>query len=50
MVNNKFRIWIVKFGRTASLQIAYVAGPHKKCVNFKHFYVEIERKSLMCNT
>ncbi len=30
MVNNKFRIWLVRFGRTASLQIAYVAGatPH----------------------
>ncbi len=27
--NNKFRIWLVRFGRTASLQIAYVAGPHR---------------------
>ena len=29
MVNNKFRIWLVRFGRTASLQIAYVAEPHR---------------------
>jgi hypothetical protein len=29
MVNNKFRICLVRFGRTASLQIAYVAGPHR---------------------
>ena len=28
MVNNKLCIWLVRFGRTASLQIAYVAGPH----------------------
>ncbi len=26
MVNNKLCIWLVRFGRTASLQIAYVAG------------------------
>ena len=25
MVNHKFRIWLVRFGRTASLQIASVA-------------------------
>jgi hypothetical protein len=30
MVNHKFSIWLVKFGCTASLQIAYVAGPHKR--------------------
>ena len=24
MVNNKFLIWLVRFGRAASLQIAYV--------------------------
>jgi hypothetical protein len=29
MVNNKLCIWLVRFGRTASLQIAYVAGPHR---------------------
>ena len=29
MVNNKLCIWLVRFGRTALLQIAYVAGPHR---------------------
>jgi hypothetical protein len=28
MDNNKSRFWLVKCRRTASLQIAYVAGPH----------------------
>ncbi len=27
MVNNKFRIWLVRFGRTVLLQIAYVGSP-----------------------
>ncbi len=29
VVSNKFPIWLVRFGRTASLQIAYVAWPHR---------------------
>ena len=29
VVSNKFRIWLVRFGRTASLQIAHVAWPHR---------------------
>jgi hypothetical protein len=29
VVSNKFPSWLVRFGRTASLQIAHVAWPHR---------------------